>query len=121
MYVYWSPLKWAKFGWEENLAFRGNVILYIYNQAAQILGKPDLAPAAWVRRLVTLCDKAPATPVSTVQQIIEEELGQSFSEIFEQFEAEPIGSASIAQVWISMFELNKFNILDTFKEGRNYY
>ncbi|XP_074570087.1 uncharacterized protein LOC141826703 [Curcuma longa] len=70
----------------------------LFLKAAQILGKPDLAPAAWVRRLVTLCDKAPATPISTVQQIMEEELGQNFSEIFEQFEVEPIGSASIAQV-----------------------
>ena len=67
-------------------------------QAAQILGKPDLAPAAWVKRLVTLCDKAPATPISVIQKILDEELGQNFSDIFEQFDAEPLGSASIAQV-----------------------
>ncbi|WOK94515.1 hypothetical protein Cni_G03219 [Canna indica] len=70
----------------------------LFLKAAQILGKPDLAPAAWVRRLVTLCDKAPATSISVVQKIIEEEMGQSFGEIFERFDAEPIGSASIAQV-----------------------
>ncbi|KAM7526007.1 hypothetical protein LguiA_015909 [Lonicera macranthoides] len=33
---------------------------------AQVIGKPDLAPAAWVRRLVTLCDQAAATPSSLV-------------------------------------------------------
>ncbi|CAL9065251.1 unnamed protein product [Musa banksii] len=70
----------------------------LFLKAAQILGKPDLAPAAWVKRLVTLCDKAPATPISVIQKILEEELGQNFSDIFEQFDAEPLGSASIAQV-----------------------
>ncbi|KAJ9559580.1 hypothetical protein OSB04_004740 [Centaurea solstitialis] len=65
---------------------------------AQILGKPDLAPAAWVRRLVTLCDQAPATPSNMVQLVLENELGKSVDEMFERFEWDPIGSASIAQV-----------------------
>ncbi|XP_010248833.1 PREDICTED: uncharacterized protein slr0889-like isoform X1 [Nelumbo nucifera] len=67
-------------------------------KVAQILGKPDLAPPAWVRRLVTLCDKAPATPFDVVQLVIEKELGRSVSEMFERFDVEPLGSASIAQV-----------------------
>ncbi|XP_023733568.1 uncharacterized protein LOC111881408 [Lactuca sativa] len=65
---------------------------------AQILGKPDLAPAAWVRRLVTLCDQAPATPSNMVQLVLEKELGKSVDEMFERFDWDPIGSASIAQV-----------------------
>lgn len=65
---------------------------------AQIIGKPDLAPAAWVRRLVTLCDRAPATPFDAIQPVLEKELGQSIGEIFERFDVDPIGSASIAQV-----------------------
>lgn len=65
---------------------------------AQIIGKPDLAPAAWVRRLVTLCDQAPATPTNIVRRVIEEELGQSIEDLFERFELDPLGSASIAQV-----------------------
>ncbi|CAA7400708.1 unnamed protein product [Spirodela intermedia] len=67
-------------------------------KAAQLVGKPDLAPAAWVRRLVTLCDRAPATPFEVVQKILEEDLGQSFSMMFEKFDEVPLGSASIAQV-----------------------
>ncbi|RWR96930.1 hypothetical protein CKAN_02633500 [Cinnamomum micranthum f. kanehirae] len=67
-------------------------------KAAQILGKPDLAPAAWVRRLVTLCDRAPATPFEVVQLVLEKELGRSTAEIFERFDVNPVGSASIAQV-----------------------
>ncbi|KAH1131354.1 hypothetical protein J1N35_002732 [Gossypium stocksii] len=65
---------------------------------AQIIGKPDLAPAAWVKRLVTLCDQAPATPFDAVQLVLEKEFGRSISEIFENFDVNPLGSASIAQV-----------------------
>ncbi|KAK9090214.1 hypothetical protein Sjap_023391 [Stephania japonica] len=67
-------------------------------KVAQILGKPDLAPAAWVRRLVTLCDRAPATSFDKVQLMMERELGQGFKDTFERFDVEPLGSASIAQV-----------------------
>ncbi|KAM7475712.1 hypothetical protein LguiB_022955 [Lonicera macranthoides] len=67
-------------------------------KVAQVIGKPDLAPAAWVRRLVTLCDQAPATPSSVIQLVMEKELGQSVDELFERFELDPLGSASIAQV-----------------------
>lgn len=62
------------------------------------MGKPDLAPAAWVRRLVTLCDQAPATPFEAVQYVLEKEFGCEISDIFERFDENPIGSASIAQV-----------------------
>lgn len=70
----------------------------LFLKAAQILGKPDLAPVAWVKRLVTLCDQAPATPFERVQQILEEELGNNLDELFERFDVHPVGSASIAQV-----------------------
>ncbi|KAK7282006.1 hypothetical protein RIF29_10465 [Crotalaria pallida] len=65
---------------------------------AQIIGKPDLAPAAWVKRLVTLCDQAPATPFHSVKRVLENELGQDIDEVFERFDLVPLGSASIAQV-----------------------
>lgn len=59
-----------------------------------------MAPPAWVRKLVTLCDRAPSTPFDVVQFILEKELGQSVGEFFERFDTEPLGSASIAQVSI---------------------
>ncbi|BAS75777.1 Os01g0904200 [Oryza sativa Japonica Group] len=43
----------------------------LFLKAAQILGKPDLAPMAWVKRLVTLCDNAPATPIDVVRDVVE--------------------------------------------------
>lgn len=69
-----------------------------FNQGAQLIGKPDLAPSAWVKKLVTLCDNAPATPFSIVKLTLEEELGQRFDLIFDTFDPHPVGSASIAQV-----------------------
>ncbi|KAG4162311.1 hypothetical protein ERO13_D01G108900v2 [Gossypium hirsutum] len=53
---------------------------------AQIIGKPNLAPAAWVKRLVTLCDQAPTTPLDDVQLVLEKEFGRSIDEIFENFD-----------------------------------
>ncbi|GMH01191.1 hypothetical protein Nepgr_003030 [Nepenthes gracilis] len=67
-------------------------------KVAQVIGKPDLAPAAWVKRLVTLCDQAPATPYKDIKLVLERELGHSVGELFETFDANPLGSASIAQV-----------------------
>ncbi|KAJ9568241.1 hypothetical protein OSB04_004207 [Centaurea solstitialis] len=66
-------------------------------KVAQVVGKPDLAPAAWVRKLVTLCDQAPKTPSNVVRLVLEKELGKTIDEMFERFEWDPIGSASIAQ------------------------
>ncbi|KAL6497213.1 hypothetical protein OROGR_029142 [Orobanche gracilis] len=52
-------------------------------KVAQIIGKPDLAPAAWVRSLVTLCDQAPANPYSVIKIVLEEELRLTVDELFE--------------------------------------
>lgn len=57
-----------------------------------------MAPAAWVKRLVTLCDHAPATPYPVIKVALEKEMGRSVDELFERFDADPLGSASIAQV-----------------------
>jgi aarF domain-containing kinase len=67
-------------------------------KSAQILAKPDLTPLAWVKRLVVLCDQAPQTPFATVVKVLEQELGRPVDDVFERFEVEPLGSASIAQV-----------------------
>ncbi|KAH7528274.1 hypothetical protein FEM48_Zijuj05G0055100 [Ziziphus jujuba var. spinosa] len=78
---------------------------------AQIIGKPDLAPAAWVRRLVTLYDQAPPTPFNAVQSVLEKEFGKSVGEIFERFDVDPLGSASIAQVHRARLKGDKSDIV----------
>lgn len=80
-------------------------------KVAQIVGKPDLAPAAWVRRLVTLCDQAPATPYAAVEALLEKELGQSIWHIFDKFDAHPLGSASIAQVHCARLKSDKSDVV----------
>lgn len=64
-----------------------------------------MAPAAWVKRLVTLCDQAPPTPANVVRRVLEAELGQSMEEVFERFDLDVLGSASIAQVNFIYLEL----------------
>lgn len=78
---------------------------------AQVVAKPDLAPAAWVRRLITLCDQAPATPYNVVRAELENELGQSIDELFERFDPNPLGSASIAQVHRARLRGDKIDVV----------
>lgn len=76
-----------------------------------------MAPAAWVRKLVTLCDQAPATPFEAIQLVLEKELGKSIEEIFQSFDEKPLGSASIAQVLqalVETFQLNKHALVRVF-------
>ncbi|XP_050378161.1 protein ACTIVITY OF BC1 COMPLEX KINASE 8, chloroplastic-like [Argentina anserina] len=80
-------------------------------KVAQIIGKPDLAPAAWVKRLVTSCDHAPATPLDAVQLMLESEVGQSVGEVFERFDVDPIGYASISQVHRARWRGDKSDIV----------
>ncbi|KAL3818586.1 hypothetical protein ACJIZ3_004491 [Penstemon smallii] len=80
-------------------------------KVAQIVGKPDLAPAAWVRRLVTLCDQAPATPYHVIKVVLEKELGRDVDELFERFDVNPLGSASIAQVHKARLRGDKSDIV----------
>ncbi|RLN24178.1 hypothetical protein C2845_PM07G31890 [Panicum miliaceum] len=82
----------------------------LFLKAAQILGKPDLAPMAWVKRLVTLCDRAPATPYDVVRDVVEKQFGKNFDDIFEFFDVEPVGSASIAQVHRARLKLSNTDV-----------
>ncbi|CAI7883057.1 unnamed protein product [Closterium sp. NIES-54] len=74
-------------------------------KAGQFLAKPDVSPPAWVAKLASLHDAAPADPFLVVCATIEGEMealtgmkGVRWTEVFARIDEEPLGSASIAQV-----------------------
>ncbi len=65
----------------------------------QILStRPDLIPWKYVKELSRLQDRVSPFEYEKVKTIIEEELGDPPEEVFKNFEREPIGAASLAQV-----------------------
>jgi hypothetical protein len=72
-----------------------------HEQAAKILGKPDLVTTAWVKRLVTLCDKVLSMKIKVAKDVVE----RRFDEIFDFFQLMHVGCASIAQVRVYLLFL----------------
>jgi ubiquinone biosynthesis protein len=71
----------------------------IYVKFGQILStRRDLLPDDIAEELVKLQDQVPPFPGSQAQAIIEKALGAPVSELFAEFDIEPLASASIAQV-----------------------
>lgn len=60
--------------------------------------RPDIVPERYIEELEKLEDSVPQFETSQAKRIIEEEIGE-IEKIFSEFEEEPIGSASIAQVY----------------------
>ena len=60
--------------------------------------RPDILPPDVILEFETLQDRVPAMAEDDVREVLDEELGVPMSEVFEAFDFEPLGSASIAQV-----------------------
>jgi len=70
-----------------------------YIKLGQVLStRPDLLPKPYIDELEHLQDDVPPMPFDTVEKIIEEKLGARISKLFESFEEQPLGSASLGQV-----------------------
>ena len=70
-----------------------------YIKLGQVLStRPDLLPAAYIEELEKLQDDVGTLPIEDVRATIEEELGARISKLFEEFDDEPIGTASLGQV-----------------------
>lgn len=66
---------------------------------AQIFSsRADLLPEPYLSVLGTLQDQVPPVGPEAVRRVIEEELGRPVSEVFEEFEDEPLAAASLGQV-----------------------
>ncbi len=60
--------------------------------------RPDLVPPDIAVELAKLQDRVPPFSSEVARQIIESELGRPLEEMFDDFESEPLASASVAQV-----------------------
>lgn len=68
-------------------------------KAAQFASsRPDLLPAPYIESLSELQDRVPPQPWSVMEGAMEREIGRPIRVAFEEFEREPVASASIAQV-----------------------
>ncbi|NNE65055.1 MAG: AarF/ABC1/UbiB kinase family protein [Pyrinomonadaceae bacterium] len=66
----------------------------------QALGtRADLLPLPYVKELGTLVDEVPAFPNTVAFARIELELGKRISEVYREFEYEPVAAASLGQVY----------------------
>lgn len=79
-----------------DLAIRQQGLLIKFGQ---IVGsRPDLIPEEYVSVLSRLQDQVPPRPFRVIEKRITSELGRPLSDVFSDFEEEPIASASLAQV-----------------------
>ena len=60
--------------------------------------RPDLVPADIITELKKLQDEVPPEPFDAIKHQIEAELGRTLEEVYARFDADPLASASIAQV-----------------------
>ena len=71
----------------------------VYIKLGQLLStRPDLLPAAIVQALTKLQDQVDPIEAFFVTEAVSTRLGQPFDEVFRSIDAEPLASASIAQV-----------------------
>jgi ubiquinone biosynthesis protein len=73
-----------------------------YIKVGQILSvRPDVLPPEVLLTLRGLRDEVKPVPFDEIREVIEEDLGATIEELFDSFDEEVIGSASIGQVYIA--------------------
>ena len=71
----------------------------VFVKFGQVLStRRDLLPADLADELAQLQDNVPPFPAAQARQLIEKAFGKSIEDVFASFDAEPVASASIAQV-----------------------
>lgn len=69
--------------------------------------RPDILPPEVAMELAKLQDKVPPFPGEEARQIIEASLGKPVDDLFEDFQIEPLASASVAQVHAARLKAQK--------------
>lgn len=71
----------------------------VYIKVGQHIGALDyLLPAEYVQTMKVLHSRAPQNPVEDLYKVMRQELKRDPAELFAEFDAEPLGTASLAQV-----------------------
>ena len=60
--------------------------------------RADLFPAEYIDELSKLQDQVPPVPFAEIRRLIEAELGEPLEQLFDDFEVDAMGAASVAQV-----------------------
>ena len=77
----------------------------IFVKFGQVLStRRDLLPEDLADELAKLQDRVPPFPAAQARALIEKAFGKSIEAVFEQFDAEPVASASIAQVHFAVLK-----------------
>ena len=61
--------------------------------------RPDLIPPAYLTELANLQDRLSPFPTATAHQLIEQELGRSYDQVYAELSVEPVAAASLGQVY----------------------
>lgn len=70
----------------------------IYVKLGQHISSIQLIPLAWSQTMRPLQDQCLATPYALIDRLFLDDVGVGIAELFDEFEPQPIGVASLAQV-----------------------
>ncbi|KAI9712525.1 MAG: hypothetical protein M1812_006834 [Candelaria pacifica] len=71
----------------------------IFIKLGQHLSSMDyLLPSEWTKTFVPLQDKCPVSSIESIEQMFVKDTGLRITDLFEDFERDPVGAASLAQV-----------------------
>lgn len=93
--------RWSRFNRRSAESIYGTAVELrgLILKGCQFLGsRSDVLPREYVEVLSRLQDRVPPKPFHVVRRTVERELGRPLREVFDEFAARPIASASLAQV-----------------------
>ncbi len=71
----------------------------IFIKLGQHLSSMDyLLPSEWTKTFVPLQDKCPVSSIESIEQMFVKDTGMQIADLFADFERDPVGAASLAQV-----------------------
>lgn len=89
-----------------------------YIKLGQLLStRPDLLPDRYLKALSDLQDEVDPIPHDQVREIIENELGTTITKAFDEFDQQPMASASIGQVHMATLRSGKEVVVKVQRPG----